>query len=230
MTEDIWVIDSVPSEAARLPLPTRAALLRLKSGQLWLYAPTRLTHELTREIDALGPLAHIILPTPNHLEHVQDWAKAYPAANLWAPDGVDIGGPEPRVLQDASEEEAWREELRQLVVTGHPDHPEAVFFHRASDTLILADLISAVETAHLKPWLRPVIWLRGLDDTVGRVPRWLRRGVRDEQAFADSLERMLNWGPRRVILRHGKWYERNGVLELERAFAKVLRERQWEKA
>lgn len=237
MADAVWLIDSGPDPAARLPLPTRAGLVRLADGALWLYAPTRLTPSLRAEIAAKGPLGHIVVPTPTHLAPVADWRDAYPAAQLWAPAGVaeqaaamGFALETANTLQADRAEAAWQDDLRQLVVQGHPRHPEAVFFHRASDTLLLADLISAVETAHLPPWLRPAIWLLGLDDAVGRMPRRLRRGVRDEQAFADSLERMINWGPRRVLLRHGRWYRRDGVGELERAFRKILRERHWEKA
>lgn len=217
-------------------MPTRAGLVRLGSGDLWLYAPTRLTDGLRAEIDTLGRLRYIIAPTLTHLDVLNHWRDAYPKAQLWAPEAVaqkaKAQGLSPRVrpLQPEVAEAAWQDDFRQLVVQGNPSHPEAVFFHRASDTLLLADLISAVETEHLSAWLRPVVWLLGLDDTVGRVPRWLRRGVRDEQAFADSLERIVNWGPRRILLRHGRWYQRDGVGELERAFRKILRERQWEKA
>lgn len=236
MTDDVWLIDSVPAKTARLPLPTRSVLVRLGQGALWLYAPTRLAHALKAEIDALGPLGHIVMPTLRHLETLPDWLDAYPDAQPWAPEMVakqaraELSLPAMRRLQPDRAEELWQDDFRQLVVQGNPSHPEAVFFHRASDTLILADLISAVETAHLSPWIRPAVWLMGLDDAVGRMPRWLRRGVRDEQVFADSLERMINWGPRRILLRHGRWYRRDGVGELERAFRKLLRERQWDKA
>lgn len=237
MTDDVWLIDSVPDRDARLPLPTRSVLVKLSTDALWLYAPTRFTQDLKAELDALGPVEHIVAPTLTHLDVLPDWLEAYPQAQFWAPEGFSdfAGMPErlarsARVLQKDKAETPWQDELRQLVIQGNPSHPEAVFFHRASDTLLLADLISTVETAHLAPWLRPAIWLLGLDDAVGRIPRWLRRGVRDEQAFADSLERMLNWGPRRILLRHGRWYRRGGVVELERAFSKILRERQWDKA
>ncbi|MEM9843950.1 MAG: DUF4336 domain-containing protein [Pseudomonadota bacterium] len=233
MADDVWLIDSGPSEEMRLPLPTRAVLVRLGNGATWLYAPARFTDALRDEIDAIGPLRHIVAPTATHLEPLPDWLHAYPEAQFWATEpGAKRAGSlsSARYLKADRAEAAWEDDLRQLVVQGNPSHPEAVFFHRASDTLILADLISAVETAHLSPWLRPVVWLMGLDDAVGRMPRRVRRGVRDEQAFADSLERIINWGPRRILLRHGRWYRRDGVGELERAFRKILRERQWDKA
>jgi hypothetical protein len=33
---------------------------------------------------------------------------------------------------------------------------------------------------------------------------------------------MIGWAPERIILAHGRWYPRDGVAELERAFRWVL--------
>jgi hypothetical protein len=33
-----------------------------------------------------------------------------------------------------------------------------------------------------------------------------------------SFERMVYWGPEKVIVAHGRWYERDGTKELCRAF------------
>jgi hypothetical protein len=33
---------------------------------------------------------------------------------------------------------------------------------------------------------------------------------------------MLAWNPQRIILAHGRWYERDGAAELARAFAWAL--------
>jgi len=33
---------------------------------------------------------------------------------------------------------------------------------------------------------------------------------------------MIGWNPERVILAHGRWYDRNGQAELRRAFRWIL--------
>ena len=35
---------------------------------------------------------------------------------------------------------------------------------------------------------------------------------------------MIDWDPERVILAHGRWFERDGAAELKRAFGWVLPE------
>jgi hypothetical protein len=78
--------------------------------------------------------------------------------------------------------------------------------------------------------MRPLVWLAGIDDSDGKMPPDMRWSFRDKDALAEDLERMIAWGPRRVILAHGRWYEHNGVEELERAFRKLLQARRWERA
>jgi hypothetical protein len=33
---------------------------------------------------------------------------------------------------------------------------------------------------------------------------------------------MIGWNPERVVLAHGRWYEKNGAAELRRAFGWLL--------
>jgi len=113
-----------------------------------------------------------------------------------------------------------------MIVEGSRVHREAVFFHRASRTLVLADLIENFETAKLPVWMRPIIWVMGVDDSDGKMPPDMRLTFRKEP-LADSIDRMISWEPKRIILGHGRCYERDAVGELERAFRRLLRDRRW---
>ena len=48
------------------------------------------------------------------------------------------------------------------------------------------------------------------------------RSTKGRDAARASVERMIAWGPERVILAHGRWYPENGVAELRRAFRWLL--------
>ncbi|WP_235857810.1 DUF4336 domain-containing protein [Marimonas lutisalis] len=98
-------------------------------------------------------------------------------------------------------------------------HREAVFFHRASRTLILTDLIENFEAAKLPWWMRIAARMGGILDPDGQMPRDMRatfRGHHDQLRAA--VERMIGWDPERVIVAHGRWYRRDGAAELRRAF------------
>jgi hypothetical protein len=62
------------------------------------------------------------------------------------------------------------------------------------------------------------------------MPPGMAFSFRDKGKLANSVERMIGWGPGRLILAHGRWYDRGAVRELERAFRRILRDRLWDRA
>ena len=50
------------------PYPTRMALARLSDDSVWVGSPVALTDELADEVQAIGPVRHIV--SPNKLHHL----------------------------------------------------------------------------------------------------------------------------------------------------------------
>ncbi|MDF1668652.1 MAG: DUF4336 domain-containing protein [Roseovarius sp.] len=237
VVEGLWLIDGPAIKSYGFPFSTRATVVQLENGDLWVHSPTQLTEALRLELDAIGPVRHLISPNQIHYAHIVDWQAAYPDATYWAAPGVaeraakhGMALPDGQPLQWDRSEDPWQGQLRQLIIRGSKWHREAVFFHDASCTLILTDLIEAFETAKLPTYCRPFVWLNGIDDPNGKMPPVIRRTFKDKAAMGEDLETMVEWGARRVIIAHGRWYENNGTAELERAFKKVLNARQWDRA
>lgn len=237
VADDLWLVDGPAVRVRGFPFPTRATIIRLQSGDLWVHSPTELTDALIAEIGALGPVAHIVAPNQSHFLQVPAWQAAFPGARYWAVAGVEtraaragVDLPQGRPLQDVAPEGDWAGQIDQLILRGSHRHTEAVFFHRASETLILTDVIQAFETAKLPAYARPLAWLTGTDDTDGRMPPRIRWSYRDKTALSEDIETMIGWRPFRIILSHGRWYRRDGVAELERAFRRELRSRRWDAA
>ncbi|MFX0542380.1 DUF4336 domain-containing protein [Roseovarius sp. S4756] len=232
VADDIWVIDGPALRFYGMPYSTRCTVVRLQNGDLWAHSPTNLTDDLRRELDALGPVRHLIAPNWIHYASVTEWQRAYPGAISHAAPGVARRAARKGINvtfdhdldQDAPSD--WQGQIDQMIVQGSNMHQEAVFFHRASNTLILADLIENFETAKLPIWMRPLVWIAGIDDSDGKMPPDMRMTFR-KAALADSVERMIAWAPERIILAHGRWYRSDGVAELRRAFRRVLRDREW---
>ena len=225
--DDLWLIDGPAIRFYGMPFSTRATVVRLTSGELWVHSPTRLTEVLAREVAAVGPVAHLIAPNWIHYAYVGEWRARFPEALAWAAPGVaaramkrgvpvhfdhDLGQDPPA---------AWAGEIDQMIVRGSEIHREAVFFHRASKTLILTDLIENLEPGKLGFWFRAATWFAGNREP-GGMPRDMRATFRDRAALKQDVQRMIGWGPHRVILSHGRWYASRGVAELERAFDWVL--------
>ncbi len=225
----LWIIDG-PAVACRgLPISTRATVAQLANGMLWVHSPTELDAPLQAALDALGPVRHIVAPNWHHDVFLAKWKMAYPKAKVWGVPrdpgqgtGVDFDRP-------LGSRTPWQEEIDHLIIGGSRRYREAAFFHRASATLILADLIHNIETARMPVWARPLIWLAGSDDSDGKMPYLMRRTYRNSAELADAVEAMIAWRPGALILSHGRWFKRGATEELERAFEKPLRDRRWDK-
>ncbi|MCQ0091512.1 DUF4336 domain-containing protein [Roseovarius sp. M141] len=215
-----------------MPYSTRCTVVKLANGDLWVHSPTLLTEGLRAELQALGPVRYLIAPNWLHYVNVGDWQQACPDALSYAAPGVaDRAAKKGLTLRfdhdlGQTAESPWADQIDQMIVQGSKQHREAVFFHRASSTLILTDLIENFETAKLPVWMRPLVWLAGIDDSDGKMPPDMRLTFR-KTALAESVEAMIGWDPQRMILAHGRWYRQDAVAELRRAFRRILRDREW---
>jgi hypothetical protein len=98
-------------------------------------------------------------------------------------------------------------------------------FHRASRTLISTELIENFELDNLSSrgfrWLVRAV---GVVSRHGGVPMDMRLSfLTHNSKLSMAIKNMLYWGQERVLLAHGKWFERDGVGELQRTFRWVLR-------
>jgi hypothetical protein len=98
------------------------------------------------------------------------------------------------------------------------------FFHRPSRTLVLTDLIENFETERVWHWFdRLLLRLGGAADPDGKASIDMRIGfLRQRKAVRVAVRRMIAWEPERIIIAHGRWYERDATVELRRAFRWVL--------
>lgn len=197
-----------------VPMPLRTVVARLGGGALWVHAPGPLTPDLSAWLGAEGRVAHLVAPAAPDLPWLGDWQAAYPQARLWRGAGMA--------------EAAWRREIRPLSVAGREG--ESVFLHRASHSVILSRLMMAVETAALPPWARALVWLAGIDDSDGKPPPGLMHRIGGRRAVGDLVEQVLDWGPERLILTHGRCYERDAAGEIKRAMRRIMRDRLWDRA
>ena len=227
--EDIWLVDGpivqMSMYGIKIPFPTRMTIVRLSNGNLWCHSPTELTQELKAQIDSLGPVRHLISPNKVHYAHIGTWAKAYPEAIAWASPGVRDRAAQQKIAvrfdADLGNEPQpqWIADLDQLIFRGSRFMDEIVFFHRKSSTLILTDLIENFELDKVSKQFGWLIKLTGIADPDGKTPLDLRMTFwRQKEQSRSCLEKMLQWNPEKVILAHGRWYEKDGTTELRRAF------------
>jgi hypothetical protein len=229
IADGIWIVDGpvirMPVGPIALPLPTRMVVVRLATGALWLWSPTAPTPALFAELDALGPVAHLVSPNRLHYAGIPAWQAQYPAATAWASPGVRERargqGIDVRWGGDLDDGAAapWATEIEPLVFRGNRFVEEVVFLHRSSRTLIVADLVMALEAGRLRaPWR----WLFAMVGVVGRgrTPRELSVMFWGRRARARACyQRIRDWAPARVIIAHGDCYLDGAPARLDRAFA-----------
>lgn len=226
---DIWIVDGPMVHMAalgmRAPFPTRMTLVRLADGGLWCHSPIAPDEALFAAIDALGPVRHLVSPNLLHYAHIAAWKRRYPQAIAWASPGVRerAAGQHIDVHFDADLDDApppdWAATLDQLRFRGSRVMQEIVFLHRASATLIVADLIENFEASKLPAPMRWMARLGGVLDPDGKAPLDMRLTYLGHRAAARAcLARILAWQPQRVILAHGRCYLDHAAVELARAF------------
>ena len=221
--DDLWIVDGPEIDFYRMDFPTRMTVVRLSSGDLWLHSPIAFSADLLQDLQALGPIRHLIAPNWIHYAHLQDWADAIPAAETWVAPGVTERAKDRGVKLRADHllakdaPPAWADDLAQMIVPGSHIHREAVFFHNKTRSLILTDLIENFEPAKL-PWhMRIFTKVAGNQHPDGSMPRDMRM-VFDKPNLRRAVCRMIDWRPQRILLAHGRWYRTNAVAELKRAF------------
>ena len=231
VADDVWIVDGplirFRTIGLNIPFPTRATIIRLDGGRLFVHSPTPLDGSLKAEIDKSGVPRWIIGPNRLHYWWIPDWRDAYPEAEVYlAPRIKEQAGErlnfDCRAL-DLSSGYAWDEQIKTLSVPG-AYMTEIVFFHVASRTLVLTDLIENFESAKLGFLMRFLCWLGGVRDPDGSTPSDLRATFRKQRPqVRAAVETMIEWDPERIVLAHGRWYARDGRAELQRAFRWILR-------
>lgn len=222
VAEGVWTVDSGPIRVAGLSLPVRMTVIRLASGAMWLHSPTRFTEALRAEIEAIGSIRNLVASNIAHWTFLQEWqARCREAVTSAAPHlreraqvraaGIRLD----RDLADAPPPD-WAGEIEQLVVPGGFGFREVAFLHRPSRTLLLTDLVQNLEAAKLPPVTRLFATLTGA--TKGTTPMHLRLALRPRrEEAAEAVRRVLAWVPERVIVTHGRSFERDGARQLRRA-------------
>jgi hypothetical protein len=231
IADDVWIVDGPVIRFGpawlEMPFPTRATIFRLANARLFVHSPTPLVPELQAEIAEIGRPQWIVGPNRLHHRWIPDWHTTYPDAAIYlAPETKRRVGSrldfESRLL-DRSAGYPWDDQIATLPIMGSY-MTEVEFFHHRSRTLVLTDLIENFEAQKLgTPVMRFLTWIGSVRDPDGSTPRDMRMTFsRSKPQLRAAVQKMIDWNPERVILAHGRWYDRNGQAELRRAFRWIL--------
>jgi hypothetical protein len=212
LAPDLWI--ATRSFTNELGVVTsRMTVIRLKDGSILVHSPVPIEPDLRSEVENLGQVTALIAPNLFHHQFLSEWRSAFPEAKAFCTPGLAAKRNDFKfdgVLEDVSPPE-WRGQVDQLLIKGIPDYGDMVFFHRASRTLVVSDLVFNYSSAQAAS--DP-----GGADGLGPHSR-IRSAIGDPNALRDSIENVLRWPFDRVIVSHGQIVESDGHARFRKGFA-----------
>ena len=196
---------------------SRMTIVQLPSGDLWVHSPINCTPELKKEIDQLGQVKYVVAPSKVHYLFAQQFLSYFPEATFYTAPGLKEKRPElPTSSVLNGDNNPWSADLDYLVFQGIPFANETVWFHHATQTLILTDLCQWWQ-GDISLSAKIFNTLTGVRQQFD-VPRTVRLLVKDKAAARKSAEQILQWPIERIIVAHNSIIEQNAKILLEQAF------------
>jgi Domain of unknown function (DUF4336) len=221
---EIWLAEGPVVPALGFPTPTRMAIIRLGDGGLFLWSPIKLTAGLQATIEVLGTVRYLVSPSKQHHQFLGEWKAAYPWARLYAAPGL-VQQRRDLVFDDKLGDrapQAWAADLDQILVHGSFAMTEAAFFHRASKTALICDLIQHIPQAKgLRGWLSK---RRGAVEQATTALDY-RATFTHRKAIRQAVKHIMGWNPDRVIIAHGDPVDQGAAEFLQQALAWVHAEK-----
>ncbi|HEX4341024.1 MAG TPA: hypothetical protein VH062_34180 [Polyangiaceae bacterium] len=199
LADNLWRVEgTLPS----MPLKRVMTVVRLASGDLLVHNPIALEARKMAELDALGPVAFLVIPNGWHRLDLQAFRGRYPSAKVLAPSGshdkVATVAPDvtdlralpadPTVSLDVMEGTA---NMEAVMTVKSPDGISAVFTDAVFNMPHLSGFHGFI--------LRHITGSSG-GPRISRVARFFM--IKDKAAFASHLERLATPELRRVIVAH----------------------------
>jgi hypothetical protein len=223
-SENIWTVEG-PEVGYRLagvtiPCPTRMTVVKLTDGSLWLHSPVMHATNLDNALSELGPISALVAPNSYHYLQLGAWAALHPGAAVYASaDVVTKTGVANSIPIDRNSHAGWRQDLDDhLIALGR--FSETVFFHHASATLIVTDLMQTFEASRVHRWpIKLLLQAGGATGPNAKPSIEIRLAARQHRdVLRAGVQQMIDWNPRRIILSHGPCIQDDAVGAIQRAF------------
>jgi hypothetical protein len=185
-------------------VPARMTVLPLAERKLALVSPVPIDDAVARALAELGEVELLIAPNLLHHLHLSAAAQRYPRARVLAPPRLAAKQPGLRIDATLDRElpALLTDAVQVLHIAGAPRVDEYVFFHRATRTLVVTELVfNMVEPRGLLP--NVVLFVMGVHGRLAQSRAW-RLLVRDRAAAAASARRVLALPIQTLVVAHGE--------------------------
>lgn len=214
LSENLWHLQ-YELKLLGADMQRHVAVLRLNSGRIVIHSTGPFTPPDAADINALGPVGYLMDVMLRHDTFSQHGREVFPQATFLGPEGFSkvVGFPVAPLLPAPSE---WGDEIEILRVDGVPSMEEHAVFHRASRTLIVADLLfdPDPEASGWTHFLMSMVAGRKDGPGISRAVRWT---TKDKAGFRRSLEQIAAWDFDRIIVGHGAIVPHGGKQQFREA-------------
>ncbi len=197
--------------------PCASFALRLEK-KLLILSPGPWDEALAPALHDLGEVAFLVAPNAFHHLHLAAWKTRFPQAELWGPSRLGKKRPELNFDHYFTEQsQPFAPALTLHPLWGAPGVSETAFFHQASQSLILTDLLFNLNEIQGR-WSHCFFFLLGIHGRLGS-SRLFQSAVNDKKKFAQASKDLLSLDFTQVLLHHGENLERDAKTQLEAALA-----------
>ncbi len=191
----------------------------------WIWSPIPITDALAREVETkAGPVKYICSPNKIHHIFLKEWSDRFPDAIVYASPGLEKRQVAKGVKFDArfgkdEPEPPFANEIETVIVCGSYVMEEVEFFHKATKTAIICDLIQRFPDSSISGFKGMLMKIDGLVGENGSTPRDWRITFwpfgKDE--LRKSRDAILGWKAEKLIIAHGSCVESNASDVIEKA-------------
>ncbi len=207
LTEDLWTyhveLDVLGAEAGR-----RGVVVRYAPDRWAFIGPVPLDLEAKKELAAAGVVDVLIQQTSFHNSFVPEACDEYPDALVYTARGSRrerLPKDRKRFLPDDLPEE-FTTALQPIQLRKMRAGHETVFFHHASRTLLIADLMMNHTERASSLWSSCARRIFGWGPGA-RMPRLYRTILKDKPTTIADIDRMLEFPIERIVMSHGSTIE-----------------------
>ncbi|GEP41275.1 hypothetical protein [Brevifollis gellanilyticus] len=190
-------------------------IIRLQSGKLIIHSTAPFTHGDVAAIRALGEPGWLLDGILRHDTFAKEGRAAFPIIPYLAPPGFSeaVGFATEPIMPAPSE---WSGEVLAHEIQGAPVARDTALLHVPSRTLVLTELVFNFDD-HQPLWTELLLRVAIGGEHHPGMTRPFKAGIKDVEAFKDSMAEILGWDFDRVIVGHGEVIESDGKAKLRSA-------------
>ncbi|MBW4510363.1 MAG: DUF4336 domain-containing protein [Scytonematopsis contorta HA4267-MV1] len=226
--KNIWVAEQ-PLKYWGIEVGTRMTIIRLITNQLIVISPIQVDKATIDQLDEIGKVSYIIAPNLYHHLFVSEFKSLYPQAKLWVPPKFNLKKPnipaDKIIVEDKGN---ILEEVDYLLFDGFKIFDlsgpsilnEFVFFHRASQTLILTDTAFHFDDTFSFKTRLAAKFMGAYSKLSPSI--FEKLAINEKEKVKKSAQKLLEWNFQRVIMAHGTIVERDGKKMLKEGYEQFL--------